>query len=398
MGKDKINILFIDHDPVITGSTVSLLYILKAFSDAGYSLSVLTPKKDQYLSIYKDHGVAVYSYGNKFFGTTMLDLHFLSGNLRIKGILVNIVKFLIGFLLTAAVIGKFKPQLIYLNEYTSIQSAIAAYILRIPVVTHIRSRVIEEKGIRRKFILWAVPKFSNLVIAISNSEKEQFENISGSKKKIIIVREFLFETDYCSYDTIKLREYFEIPENKNVILNLGGIASFKGTLDFLKAAEILLKERNDFYFIIAGTNHLNEREYYKSCNKIISEYSDNIINYGFVKNSTELIAATDILASTITRSHFSRPLIEAWAQKKAVITSKNPHALEFVKHKENGIIVEEGDYAGIKDGLILLADNKDFAKKLGINGYLNVRKYFDGEKNTSEIIERCKFLIHKQVK
>ncbi len=401
-------ILFIDNDSNFTGSTISLGYLVKGFCENKFDVYILTSKSEIFSNYLMNFGAKTIYFRFPGMENIYLDLHFtqkyslftMNGFLRF---LKNIAKFHIGFFVTLKTINKIKPDLIYLNEYVVIQSAIAGYMKRIPTVTHVRSRYLKGYfGIRNYLLSKMLITFNNIIFAITPEEAKQIEKFSKKKiNKISVVGEFLSEENFKTFtNIIQLKKKFNLPADNKIILMIGGIQSIKGTMDFIKAARIVVKEKKGVLFVNAGVLTGNRdkasEEYYNNCYSIAgsSELKDYIKFTGEIKNITELIACSDILVSPSTETHFSRPVIEAWAMKKAVIASRTEHTMDLIENNVNGIIVNISAPEEIALAIINLLDNPDLLTSIGNEGYKKAKQDYCFENNFDVILKKCNSLIN----
>ncbi len=394
---DGKRILFVDHDPNISGSTVSMRYLIDGFSKKKFDIVLVTPKNENARSFFKGYKIDFVNWKYK----VELGLHFTNENnlfsLRgMKNIIRLIVNMIKGCLLAYVYIKKIKPDIIYINEYVLSQFSFAAKISNIPVVTHIRSPFIKGTfGIRRYLFSKYLKTFNNFIFAISEYEANQIlMNVSNSKNNIKVVREFLDEDDFQLSSDKNILDSLSIPYNNKVILNLGGIEPIKGTLEILKAFSKLCNTHSDIHLINAGPIK-NNPDYNQHCYNIINDNNlqGKISILNFIENVHQLIGCCDILVSGLSNSHFPRPIIEAWAQKKAVISSDTFHVKEFLEDGVDGLLYKVGSEDSLADKISMLLRNKRLLNTIGEAGFRKARIMFSAEKNINEILNYCITLV-----
>ncbi|MDA0986943.1 MAG: glycosyltransferase family 4 protein [Bacteroidetes bacterium] len=401
-------ILFISHDGNLSGSIISLSYLVKAFVKKNYEVFVLLPKKDKskkYLEFYgakciHNPFLSKYSFG--------LDFHFSDDFpiVSIKGFVFlfrTITKFVFGIIDSLIAILKVNPSLLYLNEYVNIHYAIVSKILRIPTVCHIRSQFTKPNyKIRRKIINWLIINLNKHIFVISQIEKDQFiinENELGNK--ITIVPEFLDERNFTeNIDISKERDNLKISNETFVVTFLGGIEEIKGSIDFLKASNLILNDlkSDNIYFIFAGKiNKIKNYNYFQKCHELIMklEITKKIKIFQEFSEAKKLIAISDVLVSCNSISHFSRPIIEAWASNVAVISSRTVHSLQLISDNVNGIFYEIGNYEQLANKILELKTNLILKNELRKNGKLTALKSFGIGINENKVINICEELFLK---
>lgn len=395
----KNKILFVDHDCGYSGATVSLAYLIKAFINDHFDVYLLTPKTNEFTKDFVELGVKIIKCGNRCISTFQLDLHFTAeiNFLSLLGfgvILKNIGKVLYGFFMTLKVLISIKPDILYLNEYVVIQSAFAGWIFKIPTVTHVRSQIVAGTfGFRNYLTRKSIIAFNKKIIAITKQEAIQLKT---SSKKIKIMGEFLSDENYCLNNNIRgIKNELDIPPDGKIILFMGGISSIKGSLDIIRATGLLLDKMPNLYLLIIGdidTSSAEKKKYYEECLGLCGT-SLNYRILGHVANTIDFIRIADVLVSANNFSHFSRPIIEAWAQKKCVISYDLPHAKDLIEHEVNGLLVEYGNYAKLSDAIQTIFNDELLKAKLAENGYKKAIKEFNAKSNAKFIVGICKDLL-----
>lgn len=398
-------ILFIDHDEGRSGSTVSLEYLVRAFIAKEYDCYILTSKKQIEAQPFLEAGATLIDLRKWYSGTLMLGFHFTTTSSLyswrgIRMMLSNIIRFCIGFFIIRKVIKKFNPKLVYVNEYIMVQASVAAYFSGVPSVIHIRSPFLQgDFGIRRHLIARLVLAYNRLIIPITRIEAEQLRLRKEDSTKVFVVGEFFSQHDVDKNGKSNYRELFDLPKGKKIILMLGGIEIVKGTIDFLRAAQLVTADRSDVIFVIAGKvrkiGNSKDRIYFSECMQIIDSLkkNDSIRIVGEITDSLKLIATSDIVVSPSIHTHFSRPIVEAWGLNIPVIATKTDHMRDLITHEVNGMLVDVHDYHALSKSILLLLDNEKICTRLRIEGAEKASIEFSADKNTGLIIEKCKSLL-----
>jgi glycosyltransferase involved in cell wall biosynthesis len=247
-------------------------------------------------------------------------------------------------------------------------------------------------GVRSSLLRYLLSKTGDKIFAISKMEAEQFPNYNKIKNdKIFIIREFVDENDFCSIsDRKQTLNELNISPSSYVCLSLGGFYVYKGTIDVLLALKILIDKGEDVVLILIGNDKAarnNKNSYLNKCLNVIDEnkMAKNIRLVETTSNIAKYLEASDVLISSNSISHFSRPIIEAWAKKKPIIASDLPHIREYVDDEVNGICYKVGDYEELAERIKMLIHNTEFGKKIGENGYRIARNLFDADKNINSL-------------
>jgi len=389
-------ILFIDHDKGRTGSTISLEYIVKAFQECGYIVFILTPKGESDAHIMISDGASIIPFKGNSIDLIRIESHFTNVRKAYsgRGIIFNLrelFKFIYGIKYFKKIINNVSPDLVYVNEHVVMQASVAAYSSKIPAILHMRSPLLKGNfGIRKKIFSRILLKFNTIVIAITQIEASQLTSSKINRGKVRIIGEFSPRLKYVDREN---KNCFGIPQNKRVITMLGGIEDIKGTLIFLKAAQQVVPKYSDVVFVIAGKNHKRKGGYFDKCMDIIMSLGEAGILLGEIVNPLDLIAVSTIVISPSVMTHFSRPIIEAWAYSLPVIASNTEHMKDLISDGVDGLLFETGDYNALSHCICQLLDDVEFCRRLGEEGEKKVREKFDADKNLQKIIEICDSLI-----
>lgn len=397
-------ILFIDHEAGHGGSTISLGYLVRGFIDAGYFVYVSTPKKSDLSEFFRRIGAEVIPCNPFGMHTLALDLHFTNKTrvltfFGLKTLYKNILKLVIGIWVYARTISSIEPDIVYVNEYVTIQASIAAKLLRKVVVLHIRSRFLTgQLGIRKYLIKKTITCFSDHIFAITDSEAKQLGKTRHSQ--VSVIGEFLDSANFeNNIEKEAVKSEYGFPSDKKLVLTLGGILDIKGTYDFLRAAEKVISLRKDVCFIIAGKDYSKENpSYHSACREMIerNELKEKIFYVGTVTYPADILSVSDILVSAIVESHFSRPVIEAWAQKKPVIVTNTEHGLELVSDRVNGLIVPVHGIDAMADAINSLLNDKEYADKLALEGFKKAETEFNADVNCKKIVDCCEIAVNRK--
>ena len=398
-------VLFVDEDQERNGSTVSLEYLVQGFAEAGYEVFVLTWKYQEWTR-ERLRRYATLIDGRRGPATMItLCVHFAYSQplytvAGMRYFLKDIVKYIFGFYIVRRTIRKLRPGLVYVNEYSVVQAAHAAHVCGVPVAMHIRSQMAGGAfGLRRAVVSRLVLRYSSLIIAICGREAAQLRARGEAAQKVRVVGEFVPLPVPGTVATPVVRGAFGIPPTGDVITMLGGIQALKGTLEFLTAALGVRAVRSDVVFVIAGNRQPNHNEaaraYVERCMTLVRELQQQgvCILLGTIPNPLDLIAVSDILASTSQQSHFSRPIVEAWSNALPVVAVRTPHIEELVTDGEDGLLVEARNTSALRDAFLQLLGDRAQSHRLGENGRMKMVREFDATTNLQRIIALCEGMM-----
>lgn len=390
-----MKILIIDHDAGTTGSTISMVYLINYWLDKKHQVAVLTIKNDSVISLLdlnerNRSNLRFLKYSSVFLNSWSLDLHFTdkkkySGLKMIRSVFNLIFKIIHTFYYSFFLLRQTEPDLVYSNEYVSSGFTVVPKILSIKTICHIRSRMIPKgtNKIAEFIVTWLLETYVNNIFCITEIEKQQFSDFPQIIRKCSIVPEFLNGSDFNNDSP-------SVNSNNPCILMAGGVSEIKGTIDFIKAINILLTQGYELTAIISGkiyeaTNA--QKTYANRCRKEI-ELSGHSKRFSIRDNirKTELFHNIDILAVTNIESHFSRPIIEAWANRVTVVAYKNEHNSNLVDDEVDGFLTENNP-EDLANKIKRLIDEPEIQTYLKTNAFIKARNNFETEKVLQNLFE-----------
>lgn len=81
----------------------------------------------------------------------------------------------------------------------------------------------------------------------------------------------------------------------------------------------------------------------------------------------EYISISDVVIATSLYSNMNRSVQEAMACEKPVIAFDSGTTRNLIKHMENGLLAKSGDIDSFVDNILLLYNNEELRKKIGMN-------------------------------
>ena len=173
------------------------------------------------------------------------------------------------------------------------------------------------------------------------------------------------------------RSSFFTPENAFLILGMGRFHENKA-FDILLDAVAKIP---DVYLWLVGDGPLK---------KHLEEYSEKVgvrprtRFIGWTHQPEKFFAAADLLVCPSRHEPLGNVIIEAWAQKLAVIASETPGPQSLIRHGENGLLFPIDDSGGLRDAINVLAENNQLKEQLAFQAYQD----FEGNYNENVIVEK----------
>lgn len=173
-----------------------------------------------------------------------------------------------------------------------------------------------------------------------------------------------FRPDICGS---RVREEFQVPGDAPLIGKVAIIRGWKGHIDFINAAEIVLKKHPVSFFMIVGSG-----PGFENTKKIIKEkkLDDKIIMTGFREDIPEILNALDILVLASRSGEATSQVIpQAWACKRCILATKAGGIADIVRNNKNGILIPPNAPERMAEELNKLIENPELRIHLAEAGY-----------------------------
>ncbi|MER3447631.1 MAG: MSMEG_0565 family glycosyltransferase [Candidatus Dadabacteria bacterium] len=183
----------------------------------------------------------------------------------------------------------------------------------------------------------------------------------------------------------KTRESFSV-SGCNVILSIGGIEPRKNTLTSLRAFKIAsqyFKTKGErLVWLIGGGETLFDyrayrEEFFSEIENIGLKLNEDIILLGAVPDDSmpNLYRAADVLVFPSVKEGWGLVVLEAMASGLPVITSGLEPLTEYLKDRENALLISPMDYKALAQQIISVIESDELRDKLTRNGRKTAQAY-----------------------
>ncbi len=97
---------------------------------------------------------------------------------------------------------------------------------------------------------------------------------------------------------------------------------------------------------------------------------------GWQKDTRPYVAAADIFVMPSSHEPLGNVILEAWAQKRPVVSSRSEGPMWFMRDGENGLLVDIDDVAGFSRAIARLLSDKALAASIAEGGYRTLMQQF----------------------
>jgi glycosyltransferase involved in cell wall biosynthesis len=154
------------------------------------------------------------------------------------------------------------------------------------------------------------------------------------------------------------------PEKQNIIGIVGALKGIKGQSQFIKAANILVKNGHNYNFMVVGDGPDKQ-----DLEQLVDGLGlrNRFTFTGNVDNVWDYVKNFKILVSASAFEGLSNAIIEAMSTGTPVVASNVPSNDESVSHMMNGLLYEYGNYKQLASRIAFLLNNPELYKDMQKN-------------------------------
>jgi len=320
------------------GSTIYVGQYVSFLVKNKYKVYVVCRKKDKGSEYLKGLGaIPIYIHFPFALNFTALDKKNDSAKKRI----IDVFKLFGGTILSFFLILFCRPDIVIIGEFCQIPVLLSNYLFNNKSICLFQTSISKIKWKRK--VLFSLLKRVTHLVGITDIHT----NMLPFRNKISTIPNTFVNLNISGID---LKINYIDSANRLLVLFIGGVSEIKGTKQFVEIAIELLKIRRDLSFVIVGNYHksfktknsigmtISEYNYNKEVFELTGEFlDDNILFLGEISYVNELLKHTSLLICNNTYSHFSRPIIEAWANKVPVVANKDEFSI-YMDHGNDSIL------------------------------------------------------------
>ena len=303
-------------------------------------------------------------------------------------------------------VKKMRPDIVHLNlpyPSTCFSAALAAKAAGAHVIVGALHSVVPVSskfpfvGIIKKIMAKTVFLILNKIIVMSKASKSSLErDYRDSIGKIEVVYNGIKTgSSRGIVDIEKKKEALGIRKDTKVIGMLSRLVSGKGHKQLIDAASMVLKERKDVIFMIAGDGPLSG-----SIKTMVEKkkLSEQFLFLGHRDDIYDVIAAMDLAVLPSLHESFPYVILEYMEMSKPVVATSVGGIPEMINSGENGILVSPEDPEALAKSICELLTDRKRADLMGARAREILDEKFTFEKmiqNTKDLYLRSSNDIKK---
>lgn len=277
----------------------------------------------------------------------------------------------------------YKPNIVHCwDSMTSIYLAPICKLLQIKLVNGMVSNSPARRNIFNKHWLRArlTFPFSDFIVGNSKSGLKAYH--APENKSMVIYNGFNFERIKNLEDKEVIR--MKIYDNSKYLI--GMVATFceqKDYKTFFRAAQILLKKRDDITFLAIGRG-TNSEEAIKLIDKA---YMDSFRLIGLIPDVESYINVMDVCVLSTFTEGISNSILEYMALGKPVVATDGGGTEEIVINNETGFLVKQSDPFELAAKMEIFLNDPHLRKSFGQEGKDRVKWLFSIETMVNNYVE-----------
>jgi len=244
--------------------------------------------------------------------------------------------------------------------------------VKVPRLIYVR----DFQWIYRNFIWRFNPKSAILVPSEALLERENYI----PNTNITVIQNVTVVPDFFKVEQNISGTFPAIP----IVLHVANIAKLKGTIYLIQSFAIAKQKISNIRLCIVG--QFVDKEYEKECLNLAKKLGiDSSIDYvNYTNNMKEQYEKCSMVVSSSISEFggpetFGRTIIEGWSFAKPVISFACGGPKYIIESGVDGFLVPEKDIEAMAEKIVLLAQNRELAGKMGLAGLKTVKDKYSAE-------------------
>ena len=179
----------------------------------------------------------------------------------------------------------------------------------------------------------------------------------------------------------KGRESVRQDSGKLRVGTIGQLAPIKGFDDFIRAASVVSRERDNVEFVILGEDKSEQGENRRALEALIDDLKLNhrVKLAGWVEDVASILPTFDLFVSSARAEPFGLSIVEAMAAGVPVIATASEGAREIIEPNQTGALVPASDIEAMAKTITSLLNDVGERKRLSQNAADAARRRFSLE-------------------
>lgn len=178
--------------------------------------------------------------------------------------------------------------------------------------------------------------------------------------------------------------YLQYRYSDSQLVIVGRLVQYKQQHMVIEVFPELKKQFPNIKLVLVGDGEMKEQLQTRVKNLGLS---DHVTFAGFVTNTHDYIAASDIMLVPSRSEGFGIVLLEGWHNKKPLVAFDVPAPNEIIISGENGFLIPPFDLHSLAEHIAKLLSQPQLAKRMGQNGYDRLNTQFTTQRMLENTID-----------
>ena len=272
-------------------------------------------------------------------------------------------------------LARLKPDILHVNDLYDFVPAIAGFLLRIPVVYHVR--MIRVRRAESLVFGWLMRCTAAASVSVSQAVRSTyFKNFETPRHRARVIYDWPNDLFVAESNGSCPPEFSDTSIR---VVMIGRLEEWKGQHVFVEAvAQLSKSEREDVgFYLIGGSVTGEEKEKYAQ--KVLAAASEAGIKWlGERRDIRNILEWADVsVHASTTPDPFPGVVLESLLAQSAVIGARAGGVAEMIENYVHGLLVSPGDVQGLTEALRKVLSS------------VELRETF-GKKGRARILEMCR--------
>jgi glycosyltransferase involved in cell wall biosynthesis len=389
-------ILYVHHRPELGGAPQSLAFLIEKLDRARFEPHVYCPS-GLAASAFERAGAVVHtgpiSTFTHIWASTYNGRRWLLFGRELSRLPLHAVTF-------TRVLKRRPYALVHLNDSPLLPAAAMVHRERIPIVWHLRSALPGDgDDLRSSLIRGAIRKFAAASIAINADVARSFDVGAHVIPNGVNLEQFRPAVQNEARAALGL-------DGRPIVAYFGFIYPSKGFRDFIESARLLRRSGTTATYLIVGGPVRGEEFFHTSFGRLLRAaglthdhqheaetlvrdlgMEDCIRFIPYTDDAARIFQATDVVVAPSRGPELARPVLEAAACGRAVVTSGSIDGAGIVLPDETGLLVPRRSPDSLAAALAQLLGDAAARRRLGETARRFAEENFDTGRNAERIMD-----------
>jgi glycosyltransferase involved in cell wall biosynthesis len=235
-------------------------------------------------------------------------------------------------------------------------------------------------------------RYFDQILIVSDTMRKAVSRFGVDPSKITWVKNAIDSTYFrrATERSLDLRDQLGISREAVVVGAVGRLNAEKDYPNFFDAAKILLAERPDLYFTIAGKGPLEER--LRGQVRAMG-LADRMRFLGHFHDIRQVYEMMDVYVLSSTREGLPNTVLEAMAMEVPIVATDVDGVREAVVHDRDALLVPARDPKRLAEGIRSMLDDRELAMRLSQTARATVEREFSFARRMRRVEEIYRSLL-----